>query len=83
MHYLHSVCGHSGVAPTQTIPHYADNHNVDDSFPSNISPNEGTDIINKSTGFLPSKCSQDGDETKYFTLGECHKSMMGSCVPLK
>ena len=63
------------VAPTQTIPHYADNHNVDDSFPSNISPNEGTDMVNKSTGLSPSKCSQDGDGEKCFTSGY-HKSMI-------
>ena len=64
--------------PTQTIPHYADNHNVDGSLPSSISPNEGTDIINKSTGHLSSKCFQDGDGGKCSTSGECHKSMMGS-----
>ena len=72
-----------GVAPKQTIPHDADNHHVDDSLPSNISSNEGKHIIDKSTGPSPSKCSQDGDGSKCFTSGEFHKSMMGSCVPLK
>ena len=57
-----------GIVPTQIIPHDTDNHNVDDSIPSNISPSEGKNIINKSTGPLPSKCSQDGDRAKCFTL---------------
>ena len=64
-----------GVAPTQTIPNDADNHNVDDSLSSNISPNEGTGIVNKNTGLSPSKCSQDGDGEKCFTSGY-QKSMI-------